>query len=165
MSRRPILAAAALAVSAVALSGCLDVDNPIAPAAGCTLTAGPLQDVAGDTLSGQEGLKYIERTVGTGDTAQNGSSVDVCYVGRFTNGQAFDAGQIPSSGDELVIGQANLITGFDRGLVDLKVGGIRRLILPPELGYGNVDVKDQAGNVIIPANSTLVFDVQLLRIR
>lgn len=161
MTRNTILAVAVAAASTVALSACLGNANPVAPLTECELSAETLADVAGDTLTLEPGLRYIEREAGSDDVAQTNRVVDVCYVGRFTNGEAFDANVLA-----VPLGQERFIPGFERGLVGVGVGGIRRLIIAPELGYGSEPVRNQqTGEIVIPANSTLVFDVQVLRVR
>jgi FKBP-type peptidyl-prolyl cis-trans isomerase len=107
------------------------------------------------------GLKYIDMKQGVGPVAKNGSTVDVYYTGWVQGGQKFDSsydhGGQPFSVSPL--GQANVITGWNQGLIGMKAGGTRRLIIPASLGYG-----DQAqGN--IPANSTLIFDVTVVSVK
>jgi FKBP-type peptidyl-prolyl cis-trans isomerase FkpA len=97
--------------------------------------------------------------VGTGATAVVGSIVTVNYTGWLYDtgrpngkGTQFDSGTIPA----FVLGSGNLIQGFQQGIVGMKVGGQRRLILPPELAYGN-----NSPSSTIPANATLVFEITL----
>lgn len=149
------------AVAATVLAGCLD-SNPIEPSYACTLDATPDFDITGDTITTNSGLKYFR--LAAGDSAatrvQSNSSVDVCYVGAFLNESVFDLGSLnftPSEG--------KLIPGFTEGVVGMRGGESRRIIVPPALGYGSTDVKDRNGVVVIPANSTLVFDVGVQRIR
>lgn len=103
--------------------------------------------------------------VGTGAEAKPGDTVSVLYVGKFTDGTVFDSS---TSHDNqpltFVLGSQGLIPGFQIGVNGMKVGGERLLAIPPSLGYGGQDVKDTAGKVIIPANSTLIFDVQLVKV-
>jgi FKBP-type peptidyl-prolyl cis-trans isomerase len=89
--------------------------------------------------------------VGTGATAVNGDFLTVTYVGTFTSGTQFDAG----TNYTFRLGAGNVIKGWDRGVPGMKIGGKRRLTVPPELAYG----KD--GNTTIPGNSTLKFDITL----
>jgi FKBP-type peptidyl-prolyl cis-trans isomerase len=96
--------------------------------------------------------------VGTGATAAVGDVVSVHYTGRFINGTIFDS----SSGlppIQFQLGAGRVIPGFEQGIVGMKVGGKRRITIPPSLGYGS------AGRPpTIPGNSTLVFDVDLVSI-
>jgi FKBP-type peptidyl-prolyl cis-trans isomerase len=106
------------------------------------------------------GLEYVDIKQGTGLVAKNGSTVNVYYTGWVQGGQKFDSsyddGKQPFSVSPL--GQASVITGWNQGLIGMKVGGTRRLIIPPSLGYGN-----QAQGPI-PANATLIFDVTVVSI-
>ena len=103
--------------------------------------------------------------VGTGATATPGSSVSVIYTGKLSDGTVFDS-SAAHGGAPLVftLGAQGLIPGFQIGVNGMKVGGERLLAIPPSLGYGTQAVKDANGKVIIPANSTLVFDVQLVAV-
>lgn len=109
----------------------------------------------GDTVTASQGLKYIEVTEGSGTTAAVGHTVDVNYSGYLVNGNIFDS----SCGTpvlRLTLGAQQVIPGFDLGIQGMEPGGVRRVIIPPELGYGNVQ------NGPIPPNSTLIFDIQLV---
>jgi FKBP-type peptidyl-prolyl cis-trans isomerase FkpA len=105
-------------------------------------------------------------TVGTGTAATPGSLVSVLYVGKLSNGTTFDSsaahGNQPLS---FTLGQQGLIAGFQIGVNGMKVGGERIMSIPPELGYGAQAVTDASGTVIIPANSTLLFDVKLVNVK
>ena len=105
-------------------------------------------------------------TVGTGTEATPGSSVSVLYVGKLSSGTVFDSsashGNQPLS---FTLGAQGLIAGFQIGVNGMKVGGERVMSIPPELGYGAQAVTDASGTVIIPANSTLLFDVQLVDVK
>lgn len=94
--------------------------------------------------------------VGTGSEAVSGKKVAVYYKGWLTNGQVFD--QSVNSTFVFTLGQREVIAGWDQSIVGMKIGGIRRIIVPPVAGYG-----DQAKGPI-PANSVLVFDVQLVAV-
>lgn len=99
-------------------------------------------------------LGIEELVVGTGATAVAGDTVTVSYVGSFTNGTVFDSGTLPP----FRVGTGAVIKGFDDGIINMRVGGKRRLTIPPNLGYGS------QANGPIPANSTLKFDVTLIAI-
>ena len=106
-----------------------------------------------------------DTTVGTGATATPGSSVSILYVGMLQDGTVFDSSA--NNGNKplvFTLGAQGIIPGFQIGVNGMKVGGERRVSIPPELGYGDQDVKDAAGKVIIPANSTLIFDVKLIKV-
>ena len=154
---------ALVAASAAALAGCLDSTAPD-PSYACAVNANPTAQIAGDTVPAQNGLKYIAGFAGDtarGDIVQTTHTVEVCYVGFFPNGQVFDRGATVVD-----IPGGNVIPGFSQGIIGLREGGTRRIIIPPALGYGSTPVTNPStGAVVIPANSTIVFDVGILRIR
>lgn len=106
-----------------------------------------------------------EVTVGTGAEAVPGAQVSVLYVGQLSDGTVFDSSAM--HGNEpltFVLGNEGLIPGFQIGVNGMREGGERLIAIPPSLGYGAQEVKDASGNVIIPANSTIVFNVQLVKV-
>jgi peptidylprolyl isomerase len=106
-----------------------------------------------------DGLQYTDLVVGTGASPQKGQKVTVNYVGTLTNGKKFDASADHGGTFSFNIGVGQVIRGWDEGVMSMKVGGKRRLVVPPELGYG----AQGAGNVI-PPNATLIFEVELVGI-
>jgi peptidylprolyl isomerase len=106
-------------------------------------------------------LQVTDEVVGTGAAAQAGDSVTVNYVGSLTNGTVFDASaNHGSTGFTFNLGAGQVIKGWDEGIVGMKVGGKRKLVIPASLAYG-----DQAVGGVIPADSTLVFEVELLKVQ
>lgn len=104
-------------------------------------------------------LKITDIAVGTGALPTFGNTVVVHYTGTFTNGVKFDSSKDRGVPFSFQIGVGEVIKGWDLGVSTMRIGGKRKLIIPPELGYGN---KSQGP---IPANSTLVFEVELLGIQ
>jgi peptidylprolyl isomerase/FKBP-type peptidyl-prolyl cis-trans isomerase FkpA len=103
-------------------------------------------------------LKMEDEVVGTGEVATAGSKVTVDYVGMLTNGTVFDASKSHgSTGFTFTLGSGQVIKGWDMGVAGMKVGGKRKLTIPASLAYGNQSV----GGGLIPANSTLIFEVEL----
>ncbi|MBK7858484.1 MAG: FKBP-type peptidyl-prolyl cis-trans isomerase [Archangiaceae bacterium] len=104
-------------------------------------------------------LQIEDLKVGTGEEAKAGKKVVVHYVGTLTNGSKFDSSRDRGEGFEFKLGAGQVIKGWDQGVAGMKIGGLRKLTVPPELGYG-------AGGYppVIPANSTLVFEVELLKV-
>jgi FKBP-type peptidyl-prolyl cis-trans isomerase FkpA len=98
--------------------------------------------------------------VGNGAVATAGQNVDVHYTGWLTDGTKFDSSLDRGKPFSFQLGAGRVIQGWDRGVAGMKVGGKRKLTIPPELGYG----ARGAGNVI-PPNATLVFEVELLGVR
>ncbi|HYD93451.1 MAG TPA: FKBP-type peptidyl-prolyl cis-trans isomerase [Candidatus Paceibacterota bacterium] len=107
------------------------------------------------TSETETALMITDTTVGTGVEAAAGSRVTVNYVGMFENGQVFDtsANRGPFS---FVLGAGEVIPGWDQGLIGMKEGGVRRLVIPSDLAYGD------AGYGPIPGGATLIFDVELV---
>jgi peptidylprolyl isomerase len=104
-------------------------------------------------------LKYVDIVQGQGDVAQSGIHVMVLYTGRLANGTTFDSTIDRNHPFEFQLGSGQVIQGWDVGIKGMRVGGKRRLIIPPELGYG------EGGSGPIPPNSTLTFDVELLGVK
>jgi peptidylprolyl isomerase len=111
------------------------------------------------TLTTPSGLKYIELAGGTGQTVKSGQTVAVHYIGTLDDGTEFDNSRKRGTPIEFRLGAGRVIKGWDEGIVGMKVGGQRKLIIPPELGYGSRNVGK------IPANSTLIFEVELVEIK
>lgn len=113
--------------------------------------------VTGDGVKTDDGLQYWEVKVGTGPVANDGDHIKVHYTGWFTSGKKFDSTVDANQPYSFNLGKGEVIKGWDEGIVGMKVGGKRQLRIPPELAYGDKGYKN-----IIPPNSTLIFDVQLL---
>jgi FKBP-type peptidyl-prolyl cis-trans isomerase len=96
---------------------------------------------------------------GNGTEATSGQKVTVHYVGTLTNGNKFDSSRDRGQGFSFVLGAGKVIKGWDQGVAGMKIGGLRKLTIPPHLAYGERGF----GNVI-PPNSTLVFEVELLSV-
>lgn len=106
-------------------------------------------------------LQVIDEVTGTGAAAAAGDSVTVNYVGSLTNGTVFDASaNHGTTGFTFSLGAGQVIKGWDQGIVGMKEGGKRKLVIPAALAYGS-----QAVGNIIPANSTLIFEVELLKVQ
>lgn len=105
------------------------------------------------------GLQYIELQAGTGAQPQKGDVVAVHYVGALTDGTQFDSSYKRNQPFVFPLGMGRVIKGWDEGIAMMRVGGKARLIIPPELAYGNRSVGG-----VIPPNSTLIFEVELLEI-
>jgi FKBP-type peptidyl-prolyl cis-trans isomerase len=113
--------------------------------------------VTGEPTKTASGLEYWDIKVGTGATAQSGQHIKVHYTGWLTSGKKFDSSVDAGRPFELMLGAGQVIKGWDEGIVGMKVGGKRQLRIPPDLAYGAAGYPS-----LIPPNSTLIFDVQLL---
>jgi len=107
----------------------------------------------------QSGLIIEELAVGGGDTATAGQQVSVHYTGWLTDGTKFDSSKDRREPFEFQLGGRQVIAGWDEGVQGMRIGGTRKLTIPPQLGYG---VRGAGG--VIPPNATLVFEVELLAI-
>jgi FKBP-type peptidyl-prolyl cis-trans isomerase FkpA len=115
-------------------------------------------DLATSTKT-SSGLYYKDLTVGTGATATASSLVSVYYAGYLSSGQPFDSRTSPSQPFSFTNGANSVIEGWEEGIVGMKVGGTRQLIIPPSLAYG------PQGRGAIPPNAVLVFTVQLVSVQ
>jgi peptidylprolyl isomerase len=107
------------------------------------------------------GLQYVDRVVGTGESPKVGQQVTVHYTGTFEDGREFDSSHGRGQPFTFPIGVGKVIRGWDEGVITMKVGGKRKLIIPPHLGYG----QRGAGGGAIPPNTTLIFEVELLGVQ
>lgn len=109
------------------------------------------------TVTTASGLKYIDTLVGTGASPVSGKQVKVHYTGTLENGKKFDSSVDRKEPFSFTIGVGQVIKGWDEGVMTMKVGGKRKLIIPSALGYGA-----RGAGGVIPPNATLLFDVELL---
>jgi FKBP-type peptidyl-prolyl cis-trans isomerase len=116
--------------------------------------------VIGDGVKTASGLQYWDIKLGTGELAKEGSHVRVHYTGWLTTGKKFDSSVDAGKPFDFTLGNGDVIKGWDQGVAGMKVGGKRQLRIPPALGYGANGYPP-----VIPANATLIFDVQLLGVQ
>jgi FKBP-type peptidyl-prolyl cis-trans isomerase FkpA len=106
------------------------------------------------------GLKYADLKAGSGREAKSGDNVSVHYAGWLTNGNLFDTSYKRNQTFNFQLGTGMVIAGWDEGVSGMKIGGIRQLVIPPELGYGA-----RGAGGIIPPNASLIFEVELMEIQ
>lgn len=104
----------------------------------------------------EDKLIIVDEKIGTGAEATAGKKITVNYSGTLTNGTKFDSSYDRGTPFSFTLGAGEVIQGWDQGIVGMKVGGKRKLTIPPSLGYGSADYGP------IPGNSTLIFEVELL---
>ncbi|HMB83258.1 MAG TPA: FKBP-type peptidyl-prolyl cis-trans isomerase [Terriglobales bacterium] len=145
-----LLALASLAIAQTA---------PAHKAAAKPAASGPTK-VTGAPTKTASGLEYWDINIGTGAVAQSGQHVKVDYTGWLTNGKKFDSSVGTGKPFEFKLGASQVIKGWDEGVAGMKVGGKRQLRIPPDLAYGAAGYAN-----VIPPNSTLIFDVQLIAVK
>jgi FKBP-type peptidyl-prolyl cis-trans isomerase FkpA len=125
-------------------------------------TPPPPEPKTGETAASAKPHAELEKTdlvVGTGAEARKGDAVSVHYVGTLTDGTVFDSSRARETPFTFMIGQGKVIRGWEQGVVGMKVGGKRKLVVPPHLGYG-----EDGSPPKIPGNATLVFEIELLHV-
>lgn len=118
------------------------------------------KEASGKVETTATGLKIEEVSVGTGRTPTHGQTAVVHYTGWLTNGKKFDSSRDRGQTFEFKLGTGQVIKGWDEGVASMKVGGRRKLTIPPALGYGA-----QGTGGVIPPDSTLIFDVELIDLK
>jgi len=138
----------------VGLLGCY-----LAAATGPRAMADDKSGEKGKVVTTKSGLKYEDIKKGTGAEAKKGDTVEVEYTGWLKNGKKFDSSKDHGGTFTFPLGKGRVIKGWDEGVQGMKVGGVRKLFIPPDLGYG----ERGAGNVI-PPNADLIFEVKLIKV-
>lgn len=171
------LAVAALGVAALAACGYSDPYQGQGPQAQVGVATPTLAPGADDFSAGAgktpvkfpDGLQFIDVKVGDGQVVQKGDQISVQYTGWLSNGTKFDSSRDRGQAFDVTIGQGQVIPGWDEGVPGMKVGGQRKLIIPPALGYGSQGVPQGCSSApgstqpcSIPGNSTLVFMVEVV---
>ena len=122
-------------------------------------TEEPTTDMAENMTKTESGLMYEDLEVGTGALPTAGQAVTVHYTGTLESGEKFDSSRDRNRPFSFTIGVGQVIKGWDEGVATMRVGGRRKLVIPPDLGYGA-----RGAGGVIPPNATLTFDVELIRV-
>ena len=139
-------------------------DDPTGVQTPCDSFTNTVAGTQGDTITTTTGIRFIETRAGTGLAAETCRGVRIRYV-LFVNGAEIERVPATSPGFIFYPGEHDVVPGFEQGVLGMKVGGTRRLFIPPALGYGANPVRNpQTNEIVIPANSTLVFDIELLEV-
>ncbi|MEM8603702.1 MAG: FKBP-type peptidyl-prolyl cis-trans isomerase [Cyanobacteria bacterium P01_F01_bin.86] len=136
------------------LVGCLIV---VLPACQFLNRNVPETAVSEGVVTTESGLQYEDIVTGTGVMPEVGQQVTVHYTGTLEDGSKFDSSRDRNQPFVFTLGVGQVIKGWDEGVASMRVGGQRKLIIPPDLGYGA-----QGAGGVIPPNATLLFDVELL---
>jgi FKBP-type peptidyl-prolyl cis-trans isomerase len=145
-----------LALSAlVALSACKAKEEAAIAEPGT-----PVSEVEDGVITRPSGLRYEDLKVGEGPLAELGMRVRVHYTGWLTDGTKFESSLDNGRPMTFVVGEGQVIRGWDEGAEGMRVGGRRKLIVPPNLGYGEVGAPSGG----IPPNATLIFEIELVSI-
>jgi FKBP-type peptidyl-prolyl cis-trans isomerase FkpA len=110
-------------------------------------------------VSTPSGLVYEDLTIGSGAAARLGTTVSVHYTGWLTDGTKFDSSKDRKEAFSFPVGVQYVIAGWDEGVQGMQVGGVRKLTIPPQIGYGA-----RGAGGVIPPNATLIFEVELLEV-
>ena len=153
----------ALALLSLGFTACLDATNPQYNTVENTSFDSSLGVNLNSSTATDVGVYYRDITVGTGPTVSPGVETYMYYQAYLSTGVEFDSLRPPKIPVPITTGTQSLIPGFEIGLQGMKVGGRRQIIVPPNLAYGLNDYgTDQNGRVVIPGNSVLVFNVDLV---
>ena len=147
-------------------AGLYDVSPSVTPTTDASVsvssTPTPTASPVGEVITTASGLQYQDEVMGAGAVAKAGQTISVKYTGSLVGGKIFDSTDAHGGQPfEFQLGGGQVIKGWDEGVAGMKVGGKRKLIIPASLGYGAQDV----GNGLIPPNSTLIFEVELVSIK
>lgn len=145
-----------------------EIEAPVEEEAGTELEVAPIASQyapelgveLGTMTETETGLHYVTLEEGTGEVAEPGDTVLVHYTGWLPTGEQFDSSRERGEPFQFLLGAGRVIPGWDQGVAGMTVGERRKLVIPPDLGYGAA-----GGGDVIPPNATLVFDVELIEVR
>ena len=160
MARSAVAIVVAVSATAILTEGCFEkLAGP-----NCVATTWDPASASGDTITTTRGLRYIPGDTGSGNGTAWCRSVAVNYAGYLLDGTKFDSSIDIGRALVFTPGLGTLIDGFEQGVIGMRSCGTRRLIVPPALGFGAKPITNDSGRVIIPPNSTVVYDIRVLEI-
>ena len=153
-------AIAAPLIAASLFAACATAPRPVTRLETVTFAPGLNVDLSASTRT-ETGLYYRDVRVGEGRVAEVGDAVTVYYIGALATGEIFDGTKMdePALAFRIGRGASRPIAGFEQGTTGMRVGGMRQIIIPPELGYGSM------GHGPVPPNAVLVFTVELVSVK
>jgi peptidylprolyl isomerase len=154
-----LFAALSIGANSPIFSSSAHAQTPTPPPAPAGAAIEKDKDTGKPIVTTPSGLKYVDLAVGTGPAVKQGDHVSVNYVGKLLDGTKFDASADHGGTFDYVQGVTSLISGWTEGTSTMKVGGKRKLIIPPQLGYGM-----QGAGDAVPPNATLIFEIELVSI-
>lgn len=143
----------------VLVAGCFPEKLVAPPCSASQITASP---GTADTIVTSSGLKYLENAIGTGPAVQWCRTVTIHYQAYLADGTKFDDTEAAGLPLPFTPGVGNLIDGIEQGVINMRLNGQRRLIIPPALAFGAQGRRDPQGNVIVPANATVIYDIEVI---
>ena len=149
-----------LCLLALVTAGCFPEKLTTPPCAPTSFTTA----VNGDTTTTSTGLKYLDNTVGGGQLVGWCQAVAIHYEAYLTDGTKFDDSRAREVPLQFTPGVGELIDGIEQGVSNMRGGGKRRLVIPPALGFGSADRKNEAGQVVVPGGSTLIYDIEVVQV-
>jgi FKBP-type peptidyl-prolyl cis-trans isomerase len=156
-----------VAAAGALLSGCIDSPTAVQPT--CEPVSLTVAEERGDTVVTTTGLRYVPITVGEGAAVETCRALAVHYRGFLEDGTEFDSSEGRPALEFIpglpMPGFGRVISGFEEGVIGMRVEGERWLIIPPDLAYGNQAVTDAQGNVVVPPNSTVIFQVRVVAVQ
>jgi FKBP-type peptidyl-prolyl cis-trans isomerase len=160
-SNRHLLAPLLAAITAMTAMAALAATGPLPNPAYADPDQGrPSAAPAGREVVTSSGLRYVDLRLGQGEEAASGKIVEVHYVGWLEDGTRFDSSRDHDHPLTFRLGAGDALKGWDEGLVGMKVGGRRKLVIPPDLGFGRQGVGD-----VVPPNAILYYEFELLGVR
>jgi FKBP-type peptidyl-prolyl cis-trans isomerase FkpA len=142
------------------LTGCVERLTAVR----CEPTDYTIAELRGDTVVTSTGLRWLDGAPGTGAALEWCQLTAVHYDAYLLDGSSFDTTREPEWPLIFTPGYSAIIAGLEQGVIGVRAGGTRRVIIPPGLGFGAIGQRDESGQLVVPPNSTLVYDIEVIEI-